>query len=308
MQNYLELAREGKNQVWRIVLAVFLMLFAWQVLGAMPIALLVVWMAFHGQLHLGNAGSILPGMNTLTGFVALMLASVFFLGGITLSMRFIHQRLMRTLVTPARSLAWGRLFQGFGVWFGLVALMSLVEALVYPGRYVWTLDLARFLPFLFLALIFIPIQTSAEELFFRGYLLQEIGLHVKNIWILSTLSGLVFGLPHLLNPEATVNYPLLGAYYFAFGFSLAWITLRDGRLELALGAHAANNLFSVIIANYTITVLPSPSLFTIQVLDAVYSVPVAFLGMGIFLFLFLGPWRRRNPDEGVESKVVNYTQ
>ena len=175
--------------------------------------------------------------------------------------------------------------------------MSLVEALLFPGRYIWTPDMGRFLPFLVLALIFIPIQTSTEELFFRGYLLQELGLHWKNILVLSCFSGLIFGLPHLLNPEATVNYPLLGFYYFAFGFSLAFITLREGRLELALGAHAANNLFSVIVANYTVTVLPSPSLFTIKVLDAVFSVPAAVLGMVIFLFLFVGPWRRKEPVE-----------
>jgi len=104
--------------------------------------------------------------------------------------------------------------------------MSLLEALIYPGRYVWTLNLTRFLPFLFLALFFIPIQTSAEELFFRGYLLQEIGLRSRNIWVLSCISGLLFGLPHLLNPEATVNFPLLGFYYFAFGFS--WRLLPCG--------------------------------------------------------------------------------
>ena len=299
MQNYLELARRGKNEAWRIILAILLMLFAWQVLGAMPSAILLVWMALRGQLQVASAGGILPGMDTLAGFVALMLASVFFLGGIFLAVRFIHRRPLRTLVTPARSLAWGRMFQGFGVWLGLTVLMSLLEALVYPGRYVWTLDLGRFLPFLFLALIFIPIQTSAEELFFRGYLLQEIGLQSRNIWVLSSLSGLLFGLPHLLNPEASVNYPLLGFYYFAFGFFLAFITLRDGKLELALGAHAANNLFSVIIANYTITALPSPSLFTIKVLDAFFSVPVAVLGMAIFLYLFLGPWRRKEPSVNV---------
>jgi hypothetical protein len=278
------------------------MLIAWQVLGAMPTAILLVWMAFHGQLPAGSTGGVLSGMATLVGFFALMLASVFFMGGIYLAMRFIHRRPLLTLVTPARSLAWRRLFQGFGVWFGLVALMSLVEALVYPGRYVWTLNLSRFLPFLFLALIFIPIQTSAEELFFRGYILQEFGLRQQNIWVLSSISGLIFGLPHLLNPEATVNYPLLGLYYFTFGFCLAFITLREGKLELALGAHAANNLFSVIIANYTITALPSPSIFTIKVLDAVYSVPVAILGMGIFIFLFIGPWRRKEPDEKVSTE------
>jgi len=295
MQKYLELARQGKNGTWRIVLAILLILFAWQVLGAMPSVILLVWLSLRGQLQAGSAFSTLSGMDSLAGFITLMLASVFLLGGIYLSMRFIHRRPMRTLVTPTRSFAWRRMFQGFGVWLGLVALMSLIEALAYPGRYVWTLDLNKFIPFFFLALVFIPIQTSAEELFFRGYLLQEMGLRWQNIWVLSSISGLLFGLPHLLNPEATVNYPLLGFYYFAFGFSLAFVTLRDGKLELALGVHAANNLFSVIIANYTITALPSPSLFTIKTLDPVYSVLAALLGMGIFVFLFVGPWRRKQP-------------
>ncbi len=301
MQNYLELARQGKNSVWRCILAVLLILITWQVVGAMPSAILLVWLALHGKLQAGGLPSITQGMNTLVGFIALMLASVFFLGGIYLSMRFIHRRPFQTLVTPARSFAWGRLFQGFVVWFGLVSLMSLVEALLYPGRYVWSLDPGKFFPFLILALIFIPIQTSAEELFFRGYILQEIGLTMKNIWVLSIISGVLFGLPHLLNPEASVNFPLLGFYYFAFGFCLAFITLREGKLELALGAHAANNLFSVIIANYTITALPSPSLFTIQVLDAYFSVPIAILGMGIFLFLFIGPWRNKESFAKVDK-------
>jgi CAAX protease family protein len=219
---------------------------------------------------------------------------VFFVCGIYLVIRFIHQRPFRTLMTPARSIDWRRLLQGFGVWFVLASLMSVIEALLFPGRYVWTLDMRQFLPFVFPALMLVPIQTSAEELFFRAYILQTVGLRLRNIWVLSAISGLLFGLPHLLNPEASVNYPLFGFYYFAFGFSLAYITLREGRLELALGAHAANNLFSVLFANYTITVLPSPSLFTITVLDAVYSVPAALIGMMIFVWLFTGLLRGKD--------------
>ncbi|MGA2490666.1 MAG: type II CAAX endopeptidase family protein [Anaerolineales bacterium] len=288
MQVYLDLVRDGKNNWWRYVLAVLLILFMWQILGSLPSVALFMWERLSG----GNRTGISLGdsAGTAAGFVALMLASVFFMSGIYFSMRFIHRRPFRTLITPTRAIAWGRLFQGFGVWFVLAALMSVVEALLYPGRYVWTLDMRQFIPFIFLVLILVPIQTSAEELFFRGYILQGFGVHLRNIWVLSGISGLLFGIPHLLNPEASVNYPLLGLYYFAFGFFLAYITLQDGRLELALGAHAANNLFSVLIANYTVSVLPSPSLFTITVLDAVYSVPAALIGMAIFVYLFFRPW------------------
>ena len=293
MQDYLNLALQGKNEWWRYVLAVLLILFLWQIIGAIPSAALILWEMINHGLPVGVSANVLPGMDTTVGFLAIMLASVFLLLGIFLAIRFVHQRSFRTLITPNRAIAWGRLFKGFGVWFGLVALMSVVEARLFPGRYIWSLDLKRFIPFVFLALILIPIQTSAEELFFRGYILQGIGLRSHKIWLLSAISGVLFGLPHLLNPEAAVNYALLGLYYFAFGFALAYLTLRDGQLELALGAHAANNLFTVLFANTTVSVLPSPSLFTISVLDAVYSVPAALIGMVIFVGLFTGPLKQR---------------
>jgi len=226
-----------------------------------------------------------------------MLASVLFLVGIFLAVHFIHQRPFRTLITPARTIAWGRFFQSFAVWFVLSGLMSLAEALLYPGRYVWTLDLRRYIPFVFLALVLIPIQTLAEELFFRGYILQGVGLRLRNIWILSAISGFLFMVPHFLNPEARVNYGLMGFYYFFIGAVMAYITLRDGQLELALGLHAANNLFSALFANYTVTVMPTPSLFTVNTLDAVYSVSVAVIGLIVFVLIFVGPFRRRLPDE-----------
>ena len=297
MQTYLDLARHGKNAWWRYIIAVLLILFMWQILGALPSIAVMVWMMLAGHPYSGTGTAGLPGMDTLAGFITLMLASVFFMGGIYLAIRFIHRRRFQTLITPASSMSWGRLFQGFGIWLLLSIMISVIEALLYPGRYVWTLDMRRFIPFVLLALILIPIQTSAEELFFRAYILQGVGLRSRNIWILSTISGLAFGLPHLFNPEASSNYPLMGLYYFAFGFCLAYITLRDGRLELALGAHAANNLYSFIIANYTISVLPTPSLFTITILDPVYSVLAALIGMVVFVALFARTWRRKTPVE-----------
>jgi uncharacterized protein len=301
MQKYLDLARLGKNEWWRSLLAVILILFLWQIVGALPSAVffLATMLQKQGQI----SSFAMPNMDSVAGFMAIMLASVFFLVGIFLSMRFIHRRSMRTLITPARHLDWGRISQGFGIWFALAAIISLVEAGLYPGRYVLTFEPVRLLPFAVLAMIFIPIQTTTEELFFRGYILQGVGLHVRNIWVLSAISGILFGLPHLLNPEASVNYPLMGLYYFAFGFALAYITLRDGRLELALGAHAANNLFTVLIANSTISALPSPSIFTINGLDATYSVSSALVGMFIFITLFIGPLRRRIPPESTHFEV-----
>jgi membrane protease YdiL (CAAX protease family) len=301
VNTYLDLVHQGRNDWWRYVLAVLLILCMWQILGAIPSIFLLI-LAMANGISMGNIGTgSLPGVDPAVSFVVLMLASVFFVLGVYLAVRLIHRRPFRTIITPARSIAWGRLFQGFGVWFVLAGLTSMVEALLYPGRYVWTPDLEHFIPFVFLALILVPIQTSAEEFFFRGYILQGVGLRVRNIWALSVISGILFMVPHFLNPEASVNYALMGLYYFSMGAFLAYITLRDGRLELALGVHAANNLFSALFANYTVTVMPSPSLFTVTVLDAVYSAPAALIGMVIFALLFIGLWRRKAPEGDAQA-------
>lgn len=287
MNAYLDLARQGKTGWRRFVLAVALILFMWQILGALPSIFLLIWLLADGNPQTGTSPSgQFMGIEPILSFAVPMLASVLFLIGIFLAIRLIHQRPFKTLITSARAVVWGRFFQGFTVWFILSGLMSLVEALLYPGRYIWTLDLRRYIPFAFLALVLIPIQTSAEELFFRGYILQGVGLRLRNIWILSAISGFLFMVPHFLNPEARLNYGMMGFYYFFIGAVMAYVTLRDGRLELALGLHAANNLFSALFANYVVTVMPTPSLFTVNTLDVVYSVSAAVIGLIVFVLVF----------------------
>ncbi len=237
MNAYLDLAKAGKNNWWRFILAVGLILFLWQIIGSLPSVLLVIWVLADGipQTDVTSSGQFI-GVDKNLSFVALMLASVLFMTGLYLAMRFIHRRSLRTLITPAPSIAWGRIFQAFTIWFILCGLMSLVEVVLHPGRYALTINLKQFIPFFFLAILLIPIQTSAEELFFRGYILQGVGLRVRNIWILSAISGFLFMVPHFLNPEAKLNYPLMGLYYFSIGAAMAFISLRDGRLEAASGS------------------------------------------------------------------------
>ncbi len=173
------------------------------------------------------------------------------------------------------------------------ALLSIVEELLYPGRYLLTFQPGVLAVYAVFALVLIPFQTSAEEFFFRGYLLQWMGLRLKNIWLLAFINGILFFLPHIANPEMSVNGFLMGIIYFSIGAFLALITLKDGGLELALGLHAANNLFSALFANYTTTALASPALFTIQKLDATYGLISIIIGMAVFYSIFFILFPRR---------------
>jgi membrane protease YdiL (CAAX protease family) len=251
----------------------------------------MAYISMDGDPTTNFSGTGFEGVPVILEFLVTMSSFIPFLVATLLAVRFIHERSLKTLVTGETHIRWKRMFAGAGVWLLIAALLSLIESILYPGRYVLTFQPVTLLVFAILALILIPLQTSAEEFFFRGYLLQWMGLRVKNLWLLSLLNGLLFFLPHAANPEMATGSILIGLGYFVMGFFFTFITLQDRGIELALGMHAANNLFAALFANYTVSALPSPSLFTVQTLDPVYSLVSLVAGMAVFYVIFFRPTR-----------------
>lgn len=285
MYAYLDAVYRGRNQGWRYLLALALILGAWLILGSIPAVGLVI----------ASGTADLDALNPLALFLVTMVSFVGLLLGLFLAVRGVHGRPLTSLITAEARVNGKRVAQGALVWLGLAFGMALVEAWLYPGRYTWDFEPGPFLTFAGLVVVLVPLQTSAEELLFRGYLLQMAGLHWRHPLGLSLLSGVVFMLPHLGNPEVAVNFGLLALYYFAFGTFAAWVTLHDGGLELALGLHAANNLFAALGASYPDSALRTPALFRLDTLDPVFNLLSSFVALGLFAALVFGVWRRPAP-------------
>ena len=286
MSDYLELARQGRNDWWRYLISFPAILVIWLFVGAIPVVALMAYVSMDGEPATNFTGTGFVGVPVILEFLITMSTFIPLLAATFLAVRFIHIRSLKTLFTAKSHIRWGRIFAGAAVWMLIAALLSVIESLLYPERYVLTFQPVTLLIFAVFALILVPIQTSAEEFFFRGYLLQWMGLRLKNIWLLSLLNGALFFLPHVANPEMATNSVFVGLGYFVMGFFCALITLQDQGIELALGLHAANNLFAVLFANYDVTALPSPSLFTVQDLDPVYSLISLVVGMLVFYIVF----------------------
>ena len=286
MSNYLEVARTGKNDWWRYIISFPAILATWLIVGSLPVFFLIAYVQMDGNAATDVTATGFTGIPLLVEFLVTMSSFIPFILATLLAVRFIHARPLRTLITGESRIRWGRILAGAGIWFVIGCLIALVESLLYPGRYVLTFQPVTLLVFAILALVIIPIQTSAEEVFFRGYLLQWMGLRLKNKWALAFLNGLLFFLPHTANPEMAADFLLVGLGYFVVGFVFALLTIQDNGMELALGMHAANNLFAALFANYTVTALPSPSLFTVQVLDPVYSLVSLVTGSIVFFIIY----------------------
>ena len=294
MSKYLEAAHQGRNEWWRYLISLSAILAIWFIVGSIPVVLLMTYVSMDADPGTSFSGAGFVGVPVIVEFLFTMSSFIPFLVGTLLAVRFIHARPLKTLVTGESHIRWGRIFAGAAGWLLIAALISTIESLLYPGRYVLTLQPVKLAIFAILALILIPLQTSAEEFFFRGYLVQWMGLRLKNAWLLSLLNGALFFLPHAANPEMAANSVLIGLGYFVMGFFLTRITLRDNGIELALGMHAANNLFAALFANYAVTALPSPSLFTVQTLDPGYSLISLVVGMLVFYLVFFRPTRSEN--------------
>lgn len=296
---FIELTHLGKNGAARWIGGTLTVLFFWFVVGsalAIPFLVISVFAANGNRINNPFApNGTAPGdpfwlyLGTNVTFIGIWL-------GLIVALRLIHHRPLLSLVSPALRLNRVRLAQGFGVWLVLSALFQAIEFILYPARAQFTFDAARWFLFLPFVLVLTPIQTSAEELLFRGYWLQGMGRLTRNAILLIAVNGILFGLPHMLNPEV-LNNPgsslLLLLNYGLTGAALALLTLRDNRLELALGAHAANNLFAALVVNYSNSALTTPAVFTNPVLDAPFGlvslVSIAALAYLVFFHVLRAP-------------------
>lgn len=301
-QTFLNAALQGQNAGWRYLLGILLaMLFfmGGYLYVGIPIAEAIAPHLPFGRnvVHTNEIQVEIEavGANSLAiSYISSHIAFAFLGIGILSAVKLLHQRKMLTLVSPDASFQVKRFGLGFGLWFALASLQTFIEFLLQPEAFVWNFQPLVWLVFLPLALLLTPIQTSAEELLFRGYLLQGLGLLVRSPLALMALSGSLFAIVHFGNPEMGRGAVWIALTYLVMGIFLTVITLKDNRLELAMGVHAANNLFIVLFVNTQDSVLQTPAIVLQQIpTDPKLTFVEILVSSIIFYVLLLGKQRKR---------------
>ena len=198
-----------------------------------------------------NVGDAIQTMNEQFGknisflmlIVPLAIACLFLMFWV----KFVHQQSLTSFTTSRATIDWKRIFFSFLVWGGFTISMVLIDFYFNKNDYVIQFDVNQFIVFAIIAILLIPLQTSFEEYFFRGYLMQYLGVITKTRWIPFVFTSVAFGLMHAGNPEIDTLGSWVLIYYVGTGFFLGMLTLLDEGLELALGFHAANNLVGALL-------------------------------------------------------------
>jgi uncharacterized protein len=261
MTQFIDLAKQGKNNWWRYLLGLALILI-------IPMTVVIV--------------AARPAKDPNVSFIELGGFYAALIIGILLAVRIFHKRPLITVITPNLSVDWKKIGKSFGLFFGLVALTTVVDYLLNSSTYQFSLNPERFLIFAPLAVVLVPIQTTAEEILFRGYLLQSMALLTRNRVALVSISGVLFMVPHMANPEMAVGFWSMAFYYFLVGGILTIITLRSNSLEMAIGIHAAINVFAALIVNYANSALETESIFYCTELEPVFTI----VSFGVIALVF----------------------
>jgi membrane protease YdiL (CAAX protease family) len=222
--------------------------------------------------------------------------------------KMIHKQSLKLLTTARESIDWKRFWFAFIFW-GLASTgLALLDIYMNPDDYVLNFNLVPFLVLCIIGILLIPLQTSFEEYLFRGYLMQGLGVIFKSRIAPLVITSTAFGLLHIANPEVEQLGYIVLVYYVGTGFLLGIMTLMDDGLELALGFHAANNLFTALLVTADWTAFQTHSIYkdisepsTAGFIDVFMPVFILF---PILLFIFAKKYGWTNWKQKLFGRVI----
>lgn len=249
--NYILQALKGKNDWWRtsVIIFIFLLIFGSNFILAGDISQedLMKMLSPTGIKNVDLVINLIP-----FGILLGLLFVLFY---------FLHQRSIVTLTTARPKVDFKRIFFCF---FFVIAIQILLFAVSYKidsSNIEWNLDLSKFIPLVIISLLLLPIQIGLEEYLFRGYLMQQIGVATKSIWIPLIITSVLFGLLHGANPEVSeIGFKMM-IFYIGTGLFMGIMTVLDDGLELALGFHFANNFIAATLITADFSALQTDAIF-----------------------------------------------
>lgn len=258
-----QLARTARNRWWRpLVGSLFVLTGAFVAMLVLLVPMMIVWRLTGHDLadDSGKSGSIFASTNADLVFNLAGLALLIPVAGF--GAWWIQRRRPGTLLSVTGRIRWrwlliccalslGFLAVSFGLSVG-VGMIGGGDDGSDGGHWVgW----ARFLVPAVIVLVLVPFQATAEEIVFRGWLLQAVGAYtlegraapvaralsrvLRTPWPGIVVAGVAFTLGHDYTGWGPVDI-------FVFGAILGWLAVRTGGLESGMAVHTFNNLMSFL--------------------------------------------------------------
>ena len=298
---FIEQAYKGNNTWWRVVITALL------TTGIFIGNFIMFFMMSDKQMK--AAYDLMKDIPNNLGLVINLIPFVFLLGMLFLLVYFLNERNVITLTTSREKVDFKRILFSFGLILAISVLGFVASYYADNSNIIWNFHPTKFFLLLIISLLLFPFQIGLEEYLFRGYLMQQIGIVVKNRWFPLLFTSIVFGLFHSANPEvAEMGFGVM-IFYIGTGLLLGIMTLMDDSLELALGFHLGNNLLASILITSDFSALQTDALFrysgvenTANTLnEMIISIAITY---PIILFILAKKYKWTNWKEKLTGKVI----
>ena len=260
---FIEQAYKGNNEWWKYILGFCIIFFFWQIIGVTPYMITVI-------LHTSDFAEVLEALENnistleinrnLTLFM-ILLSGVFGFLSVKYVVKLLHKRSFTSVITSRQNVDWKRILFSFGLIFGIQIMSLVIMILIGSDDLQWNFKLIPFLILLIISFLLFPFQTGTEELIFRGYLLQGMGVLSNSKFTSLLLTSIIFGLMHWINPEVKALGWSVMIFYVGTGLLYGISTLMDDGMELALGMHAANNIAVSLFITASWTAVQTDALY-----------------------------------------------
>ena len=297
---FIEQAYKGNNTWWRVVITALL------TTGIFIGNFIMYFMMSDKQMK--AAYDLMKDIPNNLSLVINLLPFVFLLGMLFLLVYFLNERNLITLTTSREKVDFKKILFSFGLIVFISVLGFAASFYADNSNIILNFHPVKFFILLIISLLLFPFQIGLEEYLFRGYLMQQIGIVVKNRWFPLLFTSIVFGLFHSANPEvAEMGFGVM-IFYIGTGLLLGIMTLMDDSLELALGFHLGNNLMASILITSDFSALQTDALFrysgvenTANTLnEMIISIAITY---PIILFILAKKYKWTNWKEKLTGKV-----
>ncbi len=267
---FFESALKGKNAFWRYLIMFIVVFAATNTIGALPLIIVIVLKGVANPDILDTTSENLMDLSTYgidhnTGLVLMIFPFIVGLITMFLLMKPMHGRNFKSLFNGGGNIRWGKFIVSALLWFVLMGIYLYISIQNDPENFTLNNTSKSLIWLTIIALLLIPFQTTFEEILFRGYLMQGAGAWFRNKWMPLLITSIFFGLMHSFNPEIKeYGFWTMMPQYVIYGLVFGFITIVDNGIEIAMGAHAANNIFLSVFVTQKSSALQTAAIYEQQ--------------------------------------------
>jgi uncharacterized protein len=170
--------------------------------------------------------------------------------GVWAALKIFHKLKLSSLLGYQSRIDWDDFCRAFLAFAIITSLIQLFSFSFDPNVVRNPITLLQWFTVGCVVTVFLFIQTSAEEVFFRGYLMQQLAARFDSVIIWAMLPIVCFIALHFTPGMSLLKTASFFALIGVLAITFTYLVVRTGNLGASMGVHFANNLAAIVLISH----------------------------------------------------------